>query len=526
MQVAEQAGDGQPIARAATSIAAFVGRALRGPLNRPVTVTSFADFQATFGGLWQPSMLSYAIEQYFENGGQSAVVVRVINGGRAPTLTLPTHGRALRLVARNPGTREYLRAAVDYDSIPPEDSASYNLTLQRLRAAGSEHVEDQEIYRRVSGAPDSPRNVEAALADSMLARVDGRAPPERPLPTTTRDSGYVASSPDGNDGNPLTDYDLIGSAVDRTGLFALSDVEEFNFLCLPPLSRAKPVGPGALMVAGRYCRQRGALLLMDPPAEWADPTDALAGVRDLPVRGEDTVMFYPRVLAYDRLRGRFEPFAPSAAAAAMFARLDQQDPAWGPLHELDAVLRPGLRPVIAVGDADRERLAGAGINVLLAARPKARLGARTLGGAHVSHPDWCHLATKRFALMLANSIERGTRWSVFYRSEPALWAKLAAQVSDFFHGLEAEGRFAGGPEGPPWFVVCDRRLNTPGMPGARLLYGFAARRAGDYHAFVVSHGAGEDVVKPVTLNRLHAVGGPLPAGATSGLHAMLRVPRR
>lgn len=525
MQVAEQAVDGQPIARAPTSIAAFVGRALRGPLNRPVAVTSFADFQATFGGLWQPSMLSYAIEQFFENGGQSAIVVRVINGGRAATITLPTHGRALRLVAQNPGTREYLRAAVDYDGIPAQDTASYNLTLQRLRAAGSEHVEDQEIYRRVCGTPESSRFVEAMLAESTLARVEGRAPPERPA-QTTQAGGYVASNPDGHDGGQLTDYDLIGSAVERTGLFALSDAEDFNFLCLPPLSRAQPVGAGAWMVAGRYCRQRGALLLMDPPIEWTDAAGALAGVRELPVRGEDAVMFYPRVLAYDRLRGRFEQFAPSAAAAAMFARLDEQDPAWGPNHALDATLRPGLRPVLAVDDVDRERLAGAGINVLLSARPKVRLGARTLGGAHVSHPDWCHLAEKRFALFLATSIERGTRWSVFYRSEPALWARLAAQVSDFFHGLEADGRFLGGPPGQAWFVVCDGRLNKPGTPGARLLYGFAARRAGEYHAFVVSHRDGEDVVRPVTLNRLHAVGVQLPAGSTPDVDALLGLLRR
>ena len=525
MRVAEQAGDGQPIARVPTSIAAFVGRALRGPVNRPVVVTSFADYQATFGDLWQPSTLSYAIEQYFENGGQTAIVVRVINGGRAPTLTLPGKGRPLRLIAQNPGTREYLRAAVDYDGIPREDTTSYNLTLQRLRAAGSEHVEDQEIYRRVSALPDSSRHVEALLADSALARVHGRAPAERPA-ATLLDGGYVASNPDGHDGRQLTDYDLIGSAVERTGLFALADVEDFNFLCLPPLSRSQPVGTSALMVAGRYCRQRNALLLMDPPAQWTSPDVAQGGVRDLPVRGEDAVMFYPKILAYDRLRARFEPFAPSAAAAGMLARLDRQQPVRGPGDDQESALRPGLRPALSIDDAHRERLAALGINVLQASRPTARIGLRTLGGALVSHPDWCHLSTKRFALFLATSIERGTRWCLFHRSEPALWAKLARQVSDFFHGLEAEGRFSGAPPGPAWFVLCDARLNTPGAPGVRLLYGFAARREGDYHAYVVSHVGGEDVVKPVTLNRLHAVGLPLPAAPPVALDTLLGTLRR
>ncbi len=525
MRVAEQAGAGQPIAVAEAAVTAFVGRTLRGPVNRPVTISSFADFEATFGGLWQPSMLSYAVEQYFDNGGRTAVVVRVINGGRAPTISLPGPGRPLKLIARSPGTREYLRAAVDYDGLRPADGRSFNLTLQRLRAAGSEHVEDQEIFRQVSVDPASPRFVETLLADSALARVEGRVPAERPLPTAQGD-GYVASSPDGHDGGVLTDYDLIGSATDRTGLFALADVEEFNFLCLPPLSRTQPVGPSALMVAGRYCRQRQALLLLDPPAEWSDAERAIAGVRDLPVRGEDSLMYFPRLLAYDRLKGRFEPFAPSAAAAGMLARLDSQGAKWGPRDDHDAALRPGLRPLVTVDEAARARLASAGINVLQSVRARTPVAARTLAGRQGSDPDWCFLATKRFALLLANSIERGTRWSLFHRGSPAVWARLARQVGEFFTRLEDEGRLAGGGrEGPAWFVLCDERLNARGAPGARLVYGFAGRRPRQFHAFIVSHGQGESSVRPVTLNRLFPrgtfapeaidVGGlPPPAGAS------------
>ena len=87
---AEAPGSLRVIARAATNIAAFVGRALKGPVNQPVMVRSFADYTRVFGGLWQPSTLSYAVEQFFENGGRAAVIVRVVNGARPPTLTLPS----------------------------------------------------------------------------------------------------------------------------------------------------------------------------------------------------------------------------------------------------------------------------------------------------------------------------------------------------------------------------------------------------------------------------------------------------
>src|ERR1700742_3834581 len=125
------------IERVPTGIAAFVGRTLKGPVNQPVAVTSFAEFQQIFGGLWQPSTLSYALEQFFENGGRRALVVRVVNSARPPTLTLPAPGAALRLVALNPGSREYLRASVDYDGIAEPDSDRFNLVVQRVRSAAS-----------------------------------------------------------------------------------------------------------------------------------------------------------------------------------------------------------------------------------------------------------------------------------------------------------------------------------------------------------------------------------------------------
>ena len=69
MQVQEERGSDQPIVRLPASRTAFIGRTLRGPVNEPTLVRNFADFQQVFGGLWQPSTLSYAVEQFFDNGG-------------------------------------------------------------------------------------------------------------------------------------------------------------------------------------------------------------------------------------------------------------------------------------------------------------------------------------------------------------------------------------------------------------------------------------------------------------------------
>src|SRR5216117_1419395 len=61
----------------ATSITAFIGRALRGPVNKAVTINNYGDFERIFGGLWVESTLGYAVRDFFLNGGGQAVIVRL-----------------------------------------------------------------------------------------------------------------------------------------------------------------------------------------------------------------------------------------------------------------------------------------------------------------------------------------------------------------------------------------------------------------------------------------------------------------
>ncbi len=509
--VAEQNGPSHAIARVDSHITAFIGRALKGPLNHPVTVKSFAEYAQVFGGLWQPSMLSYAVEQYFENGGRVAVVIRVANDARPPTLTLPAGGGALTLRALAPGSREYLRASVDYDGIGANEPDRFNLVLQRVRSYGSEQIEDQEIFRRLSVLPDAGRFIADALTESRLARALLPIPPVRPDRTPAQASGavvgYVMSNPDGDDGAPLTDYDVIGSESTDSGLFALKAVPEFNLLCIPPLTRDHDVGLATLLVATRICRERYAMLLVDPPSTWINPQDALEGLRAWPFRSEDAAMFYPRIAAYDRLRGRFEVFGSAAAAAGLIARWDAAWPVWAAAEGDDAVLRPGLKLASMVLDSERLKLSNAGINVLSTVRLPPGLAAspRTLASGNAATSDWRYLSSRRLALFIMASIERGTRWTMFEHNAPPLWARARGQVAAFLEALYQEGAFVGGTAEDSYFVICDARVNGPEQVATgrfNLLFGFAASRPGEFHACLVTHRAGASQVRPVSVSRL------------------------
>ena len=71
-----------------TSITAFVGYTLRGTVNDPVHIFSFADFERAFGGLDAASPLSHCVKHFFQNGGTEGYVVRVAQGARAATVSV------------------------------------------------------------------------------------------------------------------------------------------------------------------------------------------------------------------------------------------------------------------------------------------------------------------------------------------------------------------------------------------------------------------------------------------------------
>ncbi|BBJ46109.1 hypothetical protein GCM10017744_099720 [Streptomyces antimycoticus] len=184
------------IASVTTSVTAFVGHTRRGPLNTPVRITSFADFERRFGGLTSQSAVGYAVHQFFGNGGTVAVVVRVTKAGtgKAACVTLDsTEGHSacpvLEVHAKEPGHwGSGLRLAVDYDTPCPEET--FNLHV--LDARGT----SRESFTNLSMDPAHGRHAETVInAGSALIRV--KAVGEgRPDPSGTVSKPFAGELPD------------------------------------------------------------------------------------------------------------------------------------------------------------------------------------------------------------------------------------------------------------------------------------------------------------------------------------------
>jgi phage tail sheath protein FI len=149
-----------------TSDTAFVGYFARGPMNEAVQLFSFGDFERIFGGLRADSEASYAIQQFFLNGGAVAWVVRTANSdgaagdvAAAAAIVLLDAASAgnpvLRVMAANEGVwGNNLRIDVDYNTVDP--TSLFNLTVLEIQQSGDQQqVVNTEIFRNLVMDPTS-----------------------------------------------------------------------------------------------------------------------------------------------------------------------------------------------------------------------------------------------------------------------------------------------------------------------------------------------------------------------------------
>jgi phage tail sheath protein FI len=141
-----------------TSIAAFFGRTLIGPINKAVRCLSYSDFLREFGGGHPLSDLGASVRQFFGNGGTDCYVVRLAAGAGPSGVTLRngTGGQTRNVLiatAKAPGLwGQEVKLLVDYNTTNPNDT--FNLTI--THEPGNVVVKT-EVFNNLSMNPRSPR---------------------------------------------------------------------------------------------------------------------------------------------------------------------------------------------------------------------------------------------------------------------------------------------------------------------------------------------------------------------------------
>lgn len=133
----------------ATSIAAFIGWAPQGPVDRAVLVESWPDFQSQFGGLYSGSYLGYAVNAFFANGGSQAYIIRLVD----PTVvaaSVPNAIGSATLYASSPGTWGNNLEV----QIVPQTGSTTNFTLNVIDASSGNVLES---WANLSVTPSDSR---------------------------------------------------------------------------------------------------------------------------------------------------------------------------------------------------------------------------------------------------------------------------------------------------------------------------------------------------------------------------------
>lgn len=439
------------IARSPRAVVGFIGRTERGPVNEPTLIRSYNHFRQVFGGHTPLSHLSYSVQQFFLHGGRNAVVVRIVNRANRALIRIAAGSEHLELEARQPGSREFLRASIDYDGVE-STPAKFNLVIQRLARQGSQFVEDQEIFAGVSVHDSASRYLPRVLARSRLVMLRGSVPGQRPDATVPRFPGepipYIEIAVRGTDGNELTDYDIIGSDRDKSGLWSLDAFERIDMLCLPS-PPARDHGTTTFLAAERYCARRRAMLIWDPPHSWINADAAILGARESVTRSSNALTYFPRLRARVDRVGLPSVLPACGAIAGIFsARADSGE--WGAGSETDPGCKISLVPTLDVEDARRASLYRAGVNVLA---PTGFGGSVLTGQVTLASPGsasilWQDLNKRRLVLFILNSIESAGDQAVARSREPAV--VFEQRVGLFLRALERRGAFANGARGESW----------------------------------------------------------------------------
>ncbi|HEY4698813.1 MAG TPA: phage tail sheath C-terminal domain-containing protein [Nitrososphaerales archaeon] len=374
-----------------TSVAAFIDIFKQGPMNKAVKILNIQDFEHEFGGLDSKSEASYAIEQFFLNGGSEAWVVRIGDIGS-----------------------------------PPKSSA------------------------------------------------------------------------------------IIGSLKDKSGIYALEDVD-FNILSIPLTATITktnikegltPKNASAVIAAAiNYCEKRHAFYIIDTPNNISDVEAIkqwLANNASLPKKNAS--LYFPHVKVADPTNNyTLKSHGASGTIAGLYARTDATRGVWKSPAGIDATLVNVQALDYKITNHQNDDLNTLGINCLRSFPLSGNVcwGARTLDGADINS-EWKYIPVRRLALYIEESLYQGTKWVVFEPNDEPLWTQIRQSVEAFMQNLFRNGAFQGTTPSDAYFVKCDKETTTKNeitLGIVNIVVGFAPNKPAEFVFIKIQQMAGQKITE-------------------------------
>lgn len=478
------------ISGVATSIAAFIGWAKKGPIDKAQRILSWQDFERHFGGLDARSYLGYAVYSFYANGGKDAYIIRLV-GDDAVAAEKEIDAK-LRLTAMSPGEWGNHYGFVIQDRTDDD-------TRFRLQVLFFNKVNDPddsgvivESFENLSMNPNDKRFVIKVIEeDSNIINAALIGNPDEPP-----SSPGVPRLENGNDGTVLepNTANFENKLKNATGgVNLLKRVDLFNLLCVP--GETTPV---VLSDLQKFCRDHRAFLIADC-AENETSGDLMNGP-NTSLTGDNAInaaFYFPWLKMPDPLKeNRPKDVPPCGFIAGIYSRTDSNRGVFKAPAGIDASLTGVLKVKEILTDEENGWLNPKAINCIrnFPVYGTVVWGARTLRGNDEMGSEWKYIPVRRTALFIEESLFRGTKWVVFEPNDEPLWAQIRLNIGAFMHGLFRQGAFQGTTPRDAYFVKCDKETTTQNDIDrgiVNILVGFAPLKPAEFVVIKIQQIAGE-----------------------------------
>ncbi|HIW33024.1 MAG TPA: phage tail sheath subtilisin-like domain-containing protein, partial [Candidatus Paenibacillus intestinavium] len=508
---------GQPLSGVSTSIAGFIGIAEMGPVKGlPTLVTSLNDFKRNFGSylsdnqFGQYRYLSYAVDQFFTNGGSQAYIVRV-----APEDAKAAKGsnEQLNVAAKNAGTwgnginilitpsskaKSYITAEVGEKLYAVKNSAGFNVgdEVNFTGEAGSqqeviESVRDGVIglsnalsgdvvtvegsiptkllstveftiqlgygnvvekYEHVSFNANAANYVDKVLVKSALVEIVGveASSVSALFASGNKVTLQLTGGVDGTQDNvsPATYIGVDEGPGKRTGIQSFVDNDRISIISVPGVTDA-----AVQLALVAHCENLGSrFAILDIPREKTSVQDVLEH-REL-FDSSYAALYNPWVQVFDPLEKRNIMVHPSGSVAGVYARSDStRGVEKAPANE---VIRGVSGLDVQYNRGEQDILNPEGVNLI---RSFSGQGIRIWGARTTSSNSlWKYINIRRLFIFVEESIKQGTNWVVFEPNDERLWARVHRTIDAFLTRVWRGGALQGSSPSEAFYI--DISANT------------------------------------------------------------------
>ncbi len=516
--VLEEPSGAKPIEAASTSTAAFVGTLPRGRPNRPTFVTSWTQFERTFGGLKKGYDMPLGVYQFFKNGGVRTYIVRVLRekprepdkkvataaqGTVTPDLmgavTIKAAGGGLwgnnlkvsvrvNAYSHNAPTKE-----IKDGEYPDDDKRPYLYDWVVAMKDASGKFQEVERFAGLGGSEDGDKFYATLInRDSQyitIEPIDGKFPeastnrkpdgltkaadtpgtwkvaqppvvvPPVVVPPAVQPPAVEAAKDrlDGGSDGPdqLDDTDYDNS------LSTLDRIDDISILVMPGVSKEVAM-KGASYVERRQLGDVIYVVDSETPKQGESADSQIENVKqlvkDFSPKSSYAALYFPWVEIpdpYSSIVGAKRLVPPSGMVAGLYARTDNTRGVWKAPAGTEASLLGAVGLAAQVNDGDQDALNPIGVNCI---RQFPSSGIVVWGSRTLStqsNPEYRYVPVRRTASFLKTSLYRGTQWVVFEPNDEPLWSSIRFNLNAFMTTLFRSGAFQGGKPSEAFLVKCD-----------------------------------------------------------------------